>query len=302
MPQGICRLCDLEADLQLSHILPGFAFRWKRETSGNGYLRFGSHPNLRAQDGIKRYWMCSGCEGLLGKSEACFSKNLFYPYTESSGGRFRYSRWLLRFCTSISWRVLRFYRDEIGLKDWDAESLTLVDKAEIVWRELLLERRPHPGVLQQHMLPVDRIENTSAKLAPNINRYLMRAIDMDICRGGKAIFVYAKLGRFIFLGFINEPNMTHWRGTKVHATEGVIEPKQYALPSAFLDYINERAINMAAVAAKLSDKQRSKINASFIANADKLVGSDLAEAMLADISMFGDDAFLADGSEASDER
>lgn len=302
MPRGTCLLCDRDADLQLSHILPAFAYRWKRETSGNGHLRLGSQPNLRVQDGLKRYWMCADCEGRIGKSETLFSKHMFYPYTESSGGRFWYSRWLMRFSTSLSWRVLRFYRDEIGLNDWSAESLALVDKAELVWREFLLEKREHPGICQQHMLPLDRIENATADLAPNINRYLMRAIDMDICRGGESIFIYSKLGRFIFLGFINEPNITHWRGTKVHANEGLLEPRKYVLPSQFLDYINDKARKMAAVAGTISEKQQAKINTSFVANADKVAGSDLAEAMMADIAMFGDDAFAPDRSGTNDGR
>lgn len=180
--------------------------------------------------------------------------------------------------------------------------MALVDKAELIWRELLLEKREHPGAFQQHMLPLDRIENATAELAPNINRYLMRAIDMDICRGGKSIFIYSKLGRFIFLGFVNEPNIAHWRGTKVHANEGLLEPRKYVLPSQFLDYINDKARKMAEVAGKISKKQMAKINASFVENAEKVAGSDLAEAMMADISMFGDDAFAPDRSETNDER
>ena len=190
----------------------------------------------------------------------------------------------------------------MGLSDWSAESLALVDKAEVAWREVLLEQRGHPGIFQQHMLPLDRIENATAELAPNINRYLMRAIDMDICRGGESIFIYSKLGRFIFLGFINEPNISHWRGTRIHANEGLLEPRKYALPARSLDYINDMARKMAAVAGKISEKQQAKINASFVENADKVAGSDLAEAMMADIAMFGEDAFRSDDSGSSDER
>src|SRR5690349_5817104 len=112
MRHGRCRLCGHDTELRLSHILPAFVFRWKRETSGNGHLRSASEPNLRVQDGYKCYWMCGDCEGRLGKSEALFSKRLFYPWTEDSGGRIRYSNWLMHFSVSLSWRVLCFYRDE----------------------------------------------------------------------------------------------------------------------------------------------------------------------------------------------
>ena len=116
MPRGTCILCGQEADLQLSHILPAFAFRWMRESSGNGHIRLGMEPNQRVQDESKRHWMCSKCERRLNWSETRFSRKLFHPYLAASHKPLPYSRWLIHFCTSLSWRVLRFYRDEIGLK------------------------------------------------------------------------------------------------------------------------------------------------------------------------------------------
>ncbi len=302
MPRGTCILCSKEADLQLSHILPAFAFRWMRESSGNGHIRLGMQPNQRVQDGPKRYWMCSECEGRLNWSETLFSRELFYPYLAASGKPFRYSRWLIHFCVSLSWRVLRFYRDEIGLKDWDMEALTRVDQAEIAWRDLLLGKRQHPGSFQQHMLPLDRIESVTGNMAPNINRYLTRAIDMDICRGGKAIFTYAKLGRFIVLGFVHEPNPHHWRGTKVHGNEGILEPKKYVLPKPFGDYLNHKAKRMAQLLDSVSDKQHAKIDTAFRQGASRFVGSDAFQAMLADIAMFGDEAFSKREQAIEDER
>ena len=55
MPKGTCRLCDTESELQLSHILPAFAIRWLRESSGTGHVRGTAAPNLRVQDGEKRH-------------------------------------------------------------------------------------------------------------------------------------------------------------------------------------------------------------------------------------------------------
>jgi hypothetical protein len=48
-----CRLCGEMKELQESHILPGFVYRWMKETSATGYLRFAQQPNLRVQDGVK---------------------------------------------------------------------------------------------------------------------------------------------------------------------------------------------------------------------------------------------------------
>lgn len=302
MPQGPCRLCQLESDLQLSHILPAFAYRWLRESSGNGHIRVSTAPNQRVQDGLKRHWLCASCEALFSHSETAFASQLFYPYLSASGKHFRYTRWLLHFCTSVSWRVLRLYADEHHLKDWEPEAIAHVSQAEVTWREFLLGQRPHPGSFQQHLLPLDQIASASGNLAPNINRYLMRAIHMDICRGTKTIFTYSKLGRFIVLGFIHEPNLHHWRGTKVHATEGVIEPRKYVVPRALGEYLNEKARQIAEALNSVSDRQQTKIDEAFRANVDRFIGSDAFAAMQADIELFGDDAFSKRKAHGDDER
>ena len=40
MPITPFRLCGETKELQESHILPGFVYRWLKETSATGYLRF----------------------------------------------------------------------------------------------------------------------------------------------------------------------------------------------------------------------------------------------------------------------
>lgn len=290
MPRGQCRLCHVESDLQLSHILPAFTFRWLRESSGNGHMRSGEEPNRRVQDGLKRYWLCSACEELFSKSETAFANHIFYPYLETPGGVFPYSRWLLHFCTSVSWRVLRLYLDEDHLKSWTKEALSRVMSAESVWRKYLLGQQPHPGVFRQHLLPLDQIAHTTGEHPPNINRYLMRAIHMDICQGSEAIFTYSKMGRFIIIGLVHEPNQTRWRGSKVHATHGYVAPSDYVVPGALGAYLNEKALQMRASIASVSDKQREKIRSHFQSNIDRYIGSDACVATLADIEMFGDEA------------
>jgi hypothetical protein len=64
-----CRLCLKQSELENSHIIPSFLYRWLKETSGTGFLRFGRNPNRRVQDGLKEYWLCPTCEDLLGKWE-----------------------------------------------------------------------------------------------------------------------------------------------------------------------------------------------------------------------------------------
>jgi hypothetical protein len=191
----------------------------------------------------------------------------------------------------LSWRVLRFYIEEGAISDYPPEVIEKIKRAEVAWREVLLGKRPHPGEHQQHILPVDRVASVRGGFAPNLNRYLMRAIDMDLCQGHKTVFTYAKLGRFIVLGFVAEPEPNRWRGTKVNANQGTIEPKSYVLPAAFVEYINGKAKRMAALLESMSDQQHKKVDESFRKNIDKFVGSDAFDAMRADVEMFGSAAF-----------
>ena len=191
----------------------------------------------------------------------------------------------MHFCVSLSWRVLQFYLDEIPSSEWKSASLGHANEAEIVWREFLLHRRAHPGRFQQHILPLDRIEDATFQLPPNINRYLTRAIDMDICWGRERTFVYSKIGRFVFLGFVNEPDPNHWIGTKVNVSEGVIEPQKYTLPRVFGEFLNSKADRVASRLESISDVQKKKIEESFRGNLDRYIESDAFRAMSADVSI-----------------
>lgn len=293
MPRDQCRLCGAESLLQLSHIVPAFVFRWLRESSGNGHLRNSSSPNMRVQDGLKRYWLCASCEDLFSKTETRFATDLFYPYLEGKSSRIVYGDWLLHFCVSVSWRVLRLHREESPLKGYDSQALQRIDEALDVWKTFLLLRRSDLDSFQQHILPMDLISSVSKpdKLPTNINRYMMRTIDMDLVRSPQKNFVYTKLGRFIILGFIREGHPNQWKGTKIHVNKGVIGPRNYVLPLQFLKYTNSRATYISAQQSQISDRQRKKIDTAFEYNKERLANSDQLLAMQADLMMFGEAAF-----------
>jgi hypothetical protein len=293
---GICRLCEQSAVLQESHVLPAFAFRWLRETSGNGHIRGSIKPNLRVQDGIKRPWLCASCELRFSAAEGMFARALFRPYLDETRESFQHSEWLLQFCVSVSWRVLLHFAKIEDLARFTSENKLAIASAEKVWREYLLGQRKHPGANQQHLLPVNRIEKTTFNgFSPNINRYLMRSIDMDLCQAGDVVITYAKLGRFIIIGFVNETNPQHWEGTKVNANEGIVQPRDYVLPSQLIEYIDYKARRAAESVQKVSDVQHKKIDASFRQSINRLAQSDYFSALEADIERFGDAAFLLPG-------
>ena len=122
----------------------------------------------------------------------------------------------------------------------------------------------------------------------------MRTVDMDLCGSEITNFVYAKLGRFVILGFIREDHPNRWQGTKVHVKTGRIEPCQYMMPQEFFEYLNSRARHVAGLLSGVSCCQSEKIDQAFRANVDKYVGSDEFIAMQNDVRMFGDAAFTRD--------
>jgi hypothetical protein len=92
MPINLCRLCGATKALQESHILPGFVYRWMKETSATGYLRFGQQPNLRVQDGLKRHLLCRDCEQRFNRWETQFANQIFHPMTQGDTARVSYGR------------------------------------------------------------------------------------------------------------------------------------------------------------------------------------------------------------------
>jgi hypothetical protein len=84
MPITPCRLCGETKELQESHILPGFGYRWMKETSATGYLRFGPQPNRRVQDGVKVFLLCADCEQRFNLWETQFANRIFHPMTQSN--------------------------------------------------------------------------------------------------------------------------------------------------------------------------------------------------------------------------
>ena len=80
---GLCKLCEKDADLQLSHIIPKFVFAWLKETVPGG-IRSNRVPNRRIQDGEKDYLLCRDCEQIFSVWEKQFCEHIFIPLHSSS--------------------------------------------------------------------------------------------------------------------------------------------------------------------------------------------------------------------------
>jgi len=233
--EGVCRLCDRETALEESHVIPSFVYKWLKDSSWTGALRCGLHPNKRVQDGYKFYWLCGRCEDRLNTWETTFANLVFYPFNKEETNTVSYDAWLLKFCTSISWRVLTLFIEEDNFYQNAPEPMrNAAKRAHMVWKEFLLDECPHPERHEQHLLPLDLIESyTSPDIPTNINRYILRSVDIEVAWSSpKNVFVYSKLGRFLIVGFINVERRKEWGGTKVHVQRGVLGPRYYTGSSA----------------------------------------------------------------------
>ena len=96
-------------------------------------------------------------------------------------------------------------------------------------------------------------------MPPNINRYILRTVDIDTVHSGdKAAYVYSKMGRIVLVGFIEMPHPREWKGSKLHVKKGVFGSKHYILPSRFGDYFINKAKRLITIQKSMSENQRKK--------------------------------------------
>ena len=289
-----CALCASASELQASHIIPGFVFDWLRDTSATGHFRSSQIPDLRVQDGLKPRMLCKNCEQLFSTWEKAFAETCFVPLNSGNARDVRYGPWMLKFATSVSWRVLRVFAANDGLAGFPEHIMTEVDDTLREWSLFLLGDRPHPGRHEQHMFVADIVEHASvANAPPNISRYLARAIDPYVAHTQDSAITYAKMGRFVLFGFIAFKHPRRWNGTKLHVRHGVFGQRNIELPSNIGDFIFGRARLAAERYSQISEQQQARIRKSYEKDLDRAAQSETLRAMHHDVSMFGKSAFEA---------
>jgi hypothetical protein len=283
---GDCAFCGEHKTLKESHVIPAFVYRWLRTRSGTGHIRQTVNPNKRIQDGLKLHWLCGDCEAEFGRHETEFAKKVFYPW-QNGDNRISYDDWLLKFCVSVSWRVLKFCRDRNADANYTAEQDNLMNQAEQRWRDFLQGKAPHPANFEQHLLIFGNVFSTTISDLPNnFNRFMTGAITLDIVGSDQSLMTYAKMGRFQLFGIIQKgPNK--WVGTKVHVKQGVLKPDKFTLPIGMLDLFREKAKMVSSSMSEMSSIQKEKIEKHVRDNLEEFLKSEQFSSIEADIAMFG---------------
>ncbi|MDA2911945.1 hypothetical protein MYX04_13585, partial [Nitrospiraceae bacterium AH_259_D15_M11_P09] len=141
---------------------------------------------------------------------------------------------------------------------------------------------------------VDAIESTSLHNVPeNINRYLLRAVEIYVAYTPDSAVTYAKMGKFVLFGFIENPYPRRWKGTKINANEGRFGVSDIELPSNVGEFIMDRARLAAEKTKQISEKQRVRITETYRKDMDRAADSETIRAMTHDVLLFGDSAFEA---------
>ena len=282
--KGTCRLCGNFGKLRRSHVLPAFLFRWLRKSSASGHMRFGGAPNRRVQDGWKKRWLCSNCEGRLGTAERQFAQRIFQPLVEDRIVQTRYGPWMLKFCVSVTWRVLLHFREVDRFDDYSRSDHKLLDQTATVWRDYLLGRVQDLGHFRQHIYIVKGVSSARRRVASNINQHVLRHIDADIVQSKHQHIVYAKLPRLFVMGVLRDERPNDWQGTEVRAGRGCIPPGQ-EVPDEFFDYVNEKAERADTRLASMSDRQKAKVLEAVLTDPARVADSDTIKALGLDAAL-----------------
>lgn len=270
-------------------LIPQFVYRWLKDTSGTGFLRFGPAINRRVQDGLTVSLLCGGCEDRFCAWEAKFARLVFHPFVTGQLRVVKYDDWLLKFAVSVCWRILEDGMRENRLGHFRGRWSAQLPSCRETWKQFLLGTGPDVCEHHVHMLRWDGIVGGQGPALPtNINRYLRRAVEMDVVCSDDEAFLYAKLGPIMLFGMIAYPGSKQWRGTRIYL-EGKLKPSDFLAPAQYRDYIFRRARRMAVLESQLSPQQLQKITDA--TKLERLVSSATLTATEMDYRLFGDETF-----------
>jgi hypothetical protein len=290
MPDGICKLCKRDSDLQLSHFIPKFIGKWLKNTSATGYIRFNQSINRRSQDIAKDYWLCKSCEQLFSGWEREFANKVFYPLMNEGKSVASYGEWLSKFCASLTWRTLTYVRSQNSPVSEDVSRV--LDEAEAALAAYLLGQSSSLGKYEQHLYPLEGIAETNVSGAPpNLNRYFLRTMQMDLLQSQSASIIYTKLPGFVLLGLTGHKESKSMRSSRVALGDGRLSPRSYHMPTGFLSYLFEKTKEMADSYSKMDKSQREKITKSILDDPERFRTSRTFEAFKHDLANFGNKAF-----------
>jgi hypothetical protein len=264
-----CALCKSDKPLVESHIIPQFVFDRIKKNSPTGFLRGGIwQVNLRRQDGDKPKMLCEDCEQRFSEAEKNFAEKVFEPYHESGTTSFTYGPWLSYFISSVNWRTLHL--NNIGFhseKKLTNDALSVLDDAETMLADFLLEKRSDIGDMENHILPMFEITDADSPLKePN---FYIRVSALDytfVDPANNGFYVCANLAGVLIFTVIRKGRKDVWENTLAEPDGGSIEQPPVRVSSPLMFDIMQRLVECSEAISKVSQTQKDKIIESLKAN------------------------------------
>lgn len=263
----ICALCKTNPTKEDSHIIPRLVYKWLKSVSLSGHLRSTGNPNQRTQDGPKIKLLCPDCEDTFSKLETKFSNDVFRPLhiEEKNNHSFEYDNWFLKFAVSISWRSLIYLHLQEDLESLPNGHGPHAKQALKQWEAFLNQEQSDIGVFNQHLILMDTVVSaTGIENNFDLNLYIQRGIEFNTVHSSKECYIFTKLGRVVIAGTILNVNpKTRWEGTEIHSTKGRYAPGEFWVSDCFNTFLSRAIDSMRESRAKISPKQRGKMDDAF---------------------------------------
>lgn len=187
----------------------------------------------------------------------------------------------MKFCCSISWRVLTYSIRENLIGHFSPEKKDLAERALARWRAVILGKEKHPGEFEQHILPMGLVSAGPSYLKNLTNLYINRSVSLDTIVGPHQDLVYGKMCALLCIGFIRMPKEQRWKGTKVHVRKGSLLGR-YGADAAFMRYFLEKSNTANEILDGLSEPQKMKIEKAIDYSNPRVANSKTMEVMYHD--------------------
>ncbi|WP_143093004.1 hypothetical protein [Celeribacter neptunius] len=260
------------------------------ETGGTKYLRNGTAPNKRIQDGFKLPLLCLECERETSVVENRFSQQVFIPSVTDQSLPKKLGLNEYKFVASVHHRVQAyFWRNTHTPSKYSNQERKDLQKSISLLRLFLVGKRHSVMPMQLFLLPFGLGEFSNVRNMPaNWHRYIRRHMEMDIIisERGKLFGSYFKIGPWVSFCLIKN-SAQPWVGAELGLRSTKIGSTRVILPPSVQNFLRDRAQNAKKIVDSISQNQQEKIGLALM-EADFLVaGRPMFEAIEADVHTFG---------------
>ena len=273
----LCKLCENNNDLKVSHVLPKFLGKYLKKTSATGYLTAvdeNGNPS-RSQDLYKRRLLCGQCESILNEAETFFAEKVFYPFKMNRLQSIPVDDRLGRFAVSVSLRALWIMRlvEHPLVEKWKEQ----LGELETEWRNYLLKMTNFVKGNHSHhiLLCNEAILAAGLKNSPNLIHSVLRTSAYYLFEKFEKAYVFANLAGVQIISMIYPPELPVSRGTEVYPNQtfGVETPSGIGWGGYFQNLL-ELAEKCDSAKGRLSAAQREMIERSLIKDPERAAWSE----------------------------